>query len=215
MRMPTLPIAMVLLVASASASLAACPQNHFSIGPTGELSSLAVDSRNSATSAASYNVPAGTLRLSFACSGSGGECGSGGGVYVEDDFSVVGLPNGTLVSLMAHLRGTLSGGGYPPIYAIVSAVVKDANGNSQTATVPPTTSYDLALPVPAIVGQTFRLHFELNGNSLGPVPGSGDATFSFSGVPAGAAVTSCQGYASDTAVAAHPMTWARVKSIYR
>ena len=207
---PILPIAIVLFVASGSPSFADCPQNHFD--PSG-FSSLPVDSRSSPSASANYNVPAGTLALSFGCSGAGGECGSGGGVYVEDDFSIVGLPSGTPVSLTAHLAGYLNGGGFPPIYAIVQATVKDLNGNSQVATSP--TSYDLALPVQAIVGQTFRLHFELNGSSLGPVQGSGNAAFSFTGLPPGTAVTSCQGYVSDPAVAARHWTWGRVKSIYR
>ena len=37
-----------------------------------------------------------------------GECGSSGGVYVEDDFSILGLPAGTPVSITAHLTGSLS-----------------------------------------------------------------------------------------------------------
>jgi hypothetical protein len=170
------------------------------------------------TSHASYNVFAGTLAISFGCfagGGGGGECGSSGGVYVEDDFSILGLPAGTPVSITAHLTGSLSGGGGGFFYAFVNAVLSDAIGNSQSATAPPLSSYDLALPVQAIAGQTFRLHFELNGGSLGFVSGSGSGAFSFAGLPPGAVVTSCQGYASSPVTAARHSTWGRLKTVYR
>lgn len=219
MRCRTLPIALIVLAAWAPSSIAECPQNHFSIGPFGTFSSLPVDSRTGPAGAshASYSVPAGTINLSFGCSGGGGtpECGSGGGVYVEDDFSIFGLPPGTPVSITAHLTGGLSGGYGGFMYAFVEAILSDANGNTQSVSGPPPESYDLALPVQAIAGQTFRLHFELTGSSLGFISGSGSGTFSFSGLPPGTAVTSCQGYTSSPVVAARHSTWGKLKSVYR
>lgn len=217
---PVAVVALVLLASAPSISLGACPQNHFSIG-AGSYSSLPVDSRSftgsNSSSSASYNVPAGTLSLSFGCSGAGGECGSSGGVYVEDDFSVFGLPAGTPVSLTAHLSGFLNGGGLPPLYSSVTAHLQDTNGNDVTASTPLPNGSDYALtfPVQAIAGQTFRLHFELSGYSLGPVPGSGSGTFSFTGLPPGTAITSCQGFVSDPAVSAHASTWGGLRAIYR
>jgi hypothetical protein len=213
-----MPITLIFLAAWAPGSIAACPQNQLGPGGSGGLSSLPVDSWNSPsnTSYASYNVPAGSLGISFGCAGGpGGECGSSGGVYVEDDFSIVGLPAGTPVSITAHLIGSLSGGGGGFMYAYVNAILSDANGNAQNAQSPPTTSCDLALPVQAIAGQPFRLHFELNGGSLGPVSGSGFGTFSFTGLPPGTAVTSCQGYASSPVVSARHSTWGKLKTVYR
>jgi len=213
-------IVLVLFMRCASASFAACPLNHFSIGITNQFSSLPVDSRTSLPvypdlgfSTASYNVPAGTLSLGFI---SYSLQGSGGGVYVEDDFSIVGLPSGTPVSLTAHMTGQLRGPVTPPSYCDVQATLKDLNGNSQVAETP-TLTYDLSLPVQAIVGQTFRLHFELSGNaygSSGTVSGAGNAEFSFAGLPPGVMVTSCQGYMSGPAVASRVSSWGRVKSIY-
>ena len=220
--MPTraLPVAMFLLIASSSASIAACPQNHFSIGISNQFSSLPVDSRtysgpntSPAYATASYNVPAGTLSLGFISYGAEVDAG----VYVEDDFSVVGLPDGTPVSITAHMSGQLRGSPGPAIVAYVQATLKDVNGNSQTAETP-ALSYDLSLPVQATAGQTFRLHFELNGygiTSATTATGVGNAAFSFEGLPPGVVVTSCQGYFSGAPVATRLSTWGRVKAIYR
>ncbi len=134
-------------------------------------------------------------------------------MYVEDDFSIFGLPSGTPVSLTAHLTGYLQGGGFPPISSSAKAILSDASNNTQTASTP-TSSYDLALPVQAIAGQTFRLHFEIDVNNLGPVLGSGSGTFSFTGLPPGTAVTSCQGYISDYTVPTHASTWGRLRLAY-
>ena len=214
-----LPVAMFLWIGSSTASFAACPLNHFSIGLSNQFSSLPVDSRtfqgpvtSPAYITASYNVPAGTLSLAFISYGPQVD----GAVYVEDDFSILGLPDGTPVSLTAHMTGQLRGSVGPPAVAYVQATLKDSSGNSQTAETP-ALSYDLSLPVQATAGQTFRLHFELNGyavTSTTTATGVGNAAFSFAGLPAGAMVTSCQGYAS-APVAAHPTTWGSVKAIYR
>ena len=211
----TLVIASLAVAAFTSVGLAACPQNHFAIG-AGSFSSLPVDSRSvsgNSRASASYNVPAGQLSASCNCSSFSGECSSSGGVYVEDDFSVVGLPPGTPVALTAHLSGDLNAGGFPPINSNAKAILSDANNNSLSAQTP-ASNYDLALPVQAIVGQTFRLHFEIDVFDLGPVQGAGSGSFSFTDLPPGAAVTSCQGYVSDPAVAARPSTWGRLRTAY-
>jgi hypothetical protein len=215
-----LPVAVLLLVGSGSASFAACPLNHFSIGISNQFSSLPVDSRTysgPATSpeysTGSYNVPQGTLSLAFISYGAEVDAG----VYVEDDFSIVGLPDGTPVSLTAHMAGQLRGSTGPPIVAFVQATLKDFNGDSQTAGFP-ALSYDLSLPIQATAGQTFRLHFELNGyghTSATTATGVANAAFSFAGLPPGVVVTSCQGFFSGPPVATRLSTWGRVKSIYR
>jgi hypothetical protein len=222
--MSTRLLALALLTCAASIARAAdCPLNHFSLSSPGEFSSLAVDSRtqssNCTSSSANYDVPAGTLAISFGCGGSCGECGSGAGVYVEDDFSVLGLPSGTPVALTARMTGTLGGGFGGFEYVVTSATLKDTNGHVVTASVDPQGGYggnlNLSLPVDAVAGQVFRLHFELSGYSLGPLSGSASAAFSFSGLAPGTAVISCQGYVSDRTVPARRSTWGRLKAAYR
>ena len=205
-------LAFVLLACVGSlAHAAVCPSNHMGAG-FGVTSTLPIDSYGTSDTYVSYNVPAATLSLSMSnCSGTP-ECGNAADVIVEDDFSLFGLPPGTPVSLTAHLAGTLNGGFGGGTYALVRAHLKDALGGQQDASSP--AIFDLTLPVAAVAGETFRLRFELDGNTL-QSSGTGSATFSFTGIPPGAAVTSCQGYVSDRSVPVRAMSWARLKTHYR
>jgi|KBSSwiStaDraftv2_1062776.scaffolds.fasta_scaffold210018_2 hypothetical protein len=204
-----IPLLVLLACFTPLARAAVCPSNQMG----NVTSTLPIDSYGTTYTRVSYNVPAGTLSLNMSMCGELPECGTGAVVIVEDDFSLFGLPAGTPVSLTAHFAGTLGGGfGDTGSYAVVRGHLKDALGGQQDATGP--SSFDLALPVAAIAGQTFRLHFELEGYTL-QSSGGGDATFSFTGIPPGAAVTSCQGYVSDRSVPARAMSWGRLKTHYR
>ena len=134
-------------------------------------------------------------------------------MFIEDDFTVSGLAPGTPVSLNAHFVVDLSGS-CSTVCANGSANIQDGIGNTVTAS-GPQSSDDFFLPVQAVAGQAFRLHFEVSCSNLGPIGASAQGAFSFTGLPAGTGITSCQGYASGTPVAARASSWGSVKILYR
>lgn len=215
-----LALLIALVCAAPAVSVAACPVNHLRAGEISVDSALPVDERSfsdvSRDAHAHYNVPGAMLGIEF--SGSNIGAPNGAGAIIEDDFSVVGVPSGTPVPLTAHLVATLNSVVTGPCcYSYVRAHLIDTNGHDVTVGYPEQPApgpYDITLPVQAIAGQTFRLHFEVSGFGLWN-PGSGSATFSFTGLPPGTAITSCQGYVSDPAVSSHGFTWGRVRSRYR
>lgn len=196
-----------LLAAIASPAFAACPLNHFSFSGT-PFSALPVDSRSGVNQSAKYNVPQGTLQATAGCFG---ECGSSAGVYVEDDFTLSGLPDGTPVPLVAHF---LLGNLFQNAGASASANIQDLTHSTSASVGGPRTNYDLTLAISAVAGQPFRMHFEVACGGFG-ASSLADGTFSFTGVPAGAVLTSCQGYTLGGAVPAEATSWGSVKSIYR
>jgi len=215
---PRVSLLLCFLCAAPIARAAACPQNNMAGDGQSVFSSLAVDERTLGNTSERYNVPKGTLGLTlkWPCSRPG-ECGTSASVYVEDDFSLYGLPPGTPVALTVHLAGDLemSAGGF--YNTNTTASLRDALGHEVVGSLTPTTfprHYDVSLPVAAIAGQPFRLHFELSGYALN-IAGGGDGVFSFTGVPPGAAVTSCQGYVSDLSVPVTARTWGALKRFYR
>ena len=204
---------MLLACVGQLAHAAVCPSNRMGVGTGVVTSTLPVDSHSTGDTYVSYDVPNGTLSLSMYVCFTGPECGNSANVVVEDDFGLYGLPAGTPVALTAHLVASLDGGFFDTgSYSGVTAYLKDALGGQQVAHAPG--NFEITLPVAAIAGQTFRLHFELDGYTLHSA-GGGTATFSFTGIPAGAAVTSCQGYVSDRSVPARAMSWGRLKTHYR
>jgi len=75
----------------------------------------------------------------------------------------------------------------------------------------------LALDISALADQGFRLQFYLSATvplGLGGM-GFGEARLSFSGLPAGAVVTSCNGYLGGNPVPTRLTSWGRLKQIYR
>jgi len=121
------------------------------------------------------------------------------------------------VSLTARMAGGFGGGGSAYFYSYVTGTLSDANGHSVSDGSPfnGPPNLEITLPVDAIAGQPFRLHFELRCSNLGPLQAGGSSTFSFSGLPPGAAVVSCQGYVSDQSVASRRSSWGKLKSTYR
>jgi|KBSMisStaDraftv2_1062788.scaffolds.fasta_scaffold334345_2 hypothetical protein len=206
-----IPLLLLLACVAPLAQAAVCPSNSMGVGAGQVTSNLPTDSHRDGPTFVTYNVPAGTLSLNMNMCSTSPECGTSANVVVEDDFSLYGLPPGTPVTLTAHVAGYINAGFGGFSYSNVTAYLKDAFGGQATSVFG---TYDATLPVAAVAGQTFRLHFELDGFALSS-SGSGSATFSFTGIPPGAAVTSCQGYVSDHSVAARAMTWGRLKTHYR
>ena len=116
-------------------------------------------------------------------------------------------------SARLHLTGTISGnGGF-----ISDLIEKTAGGASKSISFGPgaiAVDTTIAINLQHAPGELFELYYSLT--CLGNVPdGAVQATavLQFSDLPAGAYVTSCQGY--DLAVPTQATTWGRVKSLYR
>jgi hypothetical protein len=206
---------------TASMASAACPTSHVAAGNLSHDSTLPSDGQSfngcnvvggCGSAFASYSIPNGSLSVSFNAQG---DFSTGADARVQDDFTVVGVPAGTPVALVAHLHATLSGTfPFGNHVASVSATLTDANGNQATAFAPPSTDQDLTIPVAAVAGQQFRLTFEINGGTQ-DWSGGGNGAFLFSGLPAGTAVTSCNGYVSDASVPVRQTSWGRIQQLYR
>jgi len=206
----------LLLAATACGTAAAnpsCPLNHLMAGVSVD-SSLPVDHRSSsvcdpygcADVSVSYSIPAAQLSAS---SGSSGAMGTGGSVLVQDDFTLIGPAAGTPATLTVHMAVGRSG--------YLAAYLRDGLGTETSTSGDGTDNspVDLTLDVAALAGQPFRLQFELVVYNYYVGDGSVFAHFSFTGIPPGAAVVSCNGYASGQVVPARATSWGRLKSLYR
>jgi len=141
---------------------------------------------------------------------------------VRDDFVVTGLPVGTPVTLMAKLavaghylcsNACFSGGSAceaalrPPAAA---EVVWEPGCEEECEVVRDTV---LTVTVPCIAETPFRMEYVVRTAALGG-GGSVNATFAFDGLVPGASIRSCNGFVQDY-VATRPVTWGRVKVLYR
>ena len=72
----------------------------------------------------------------------------------------------------------------------------------------------LSLAIQTTAGSNFRLTILLSGGGTG-ADYSGIAWLRFTGLPAGAGVSSCKGYAVTPPTPALRASWGRVKAIYR
>ena len=206
-------VALSLLLAAAASADPNCPPNQFyGLGGPVKSSTLPKDSMSTdvcelftcGTFSARYDIPLGSFHVSTV-----------GGivdvisfkVVAQDDFRVTGLPPGSPVSVVAHLSVTLLKAG---------AHLKDAAAHdaSALADLDPVVT-DLSLPIAATAEQPFLLQVELSSilDSAGGANGAG--TLSFSGLPPGATVVSCNGYVGDQSTLARATSWGKLKRIYR
>jgi len=166
---------------------------------------------------ASYDLMGGILTSS--CTARGDQ-GASSGLLLFDDFTLMGeagrCPTGIVANLHVHghyvRAGALNEGN-------LAAAIQD-----MTAGVPPNQLYLLihvstvrdtviSWPIHHCVGDIFQMHFELDsGVTLGDYTAT--AEFSFSGVPQGFAIVSCQGFTT-APVPALPATWGSVRARYR
>jgi hypothetical protein len=157
-----------------------------------------------------YDIPHGALATSGSWGPSNGGCGSD--PWMRDNFTVVGIPQGTPVTFWAHLsvQGTITGQA-----RIWAGFATDMTGPFQLDTQQsgPVFSEILDL-VQSAAGTPFPLACVLG--AMGLTDGgsaSATATLRFSDLPVGASVVSCQNY--NLPVAALGSTWGRVKASYR
>ena len=209
-----------------AAVVTACPTTAlFLRGPTAYYPTASLDT--------SYTTYGGTYRASFDL--------VGGTIYVfrpianfgmvevttGDLYDVEGLPAGTVVPVTValdvngHVESANICGGTGCGATFDAQIIQGTTVVEQTARVGYYGSSDLVttlqLPLSITVGQPVELNFQLF-VSVGPggdgYGGYGTGRIHFDGLPAGAHVVSCHGYASQT-VPALPTSWGRLKSIYR
>jgi hypothetical protein len=165
-----------------------------------------------------FDIPQGAL---FATTNAGlSNCWAG--LTVRDDFVVTGLPSGTPLTLTAHLAvsahygclGVCMGGG-SAIEATLRAVDLDeatwTPGCVDECEVIADTV--LTVSVPCYADAPFRMEYVL-WSSAAELSGRVDAVFSFEGLAPGSSLQSCRGFVQDY-VATRPVTWGRVKALYR
>ena len=213
-------------VAGFAVSAMACPQNCLYFSPGYSLPGL-----DYCTSAAQmdtswrpnytswgelgYSIPRGTL---YSTNHSGFD-GCQSRTTVEDDFSVIGMPAGTVVTLTARLAlslrgGSLEGGGHA--YAeLVEAASNSSAVDWGTRYFDGTTrDTALTLPVTAMVGTPFHMRFVV-GCSVGALcSAQWHGSFDFTGLPAGVSVASCNGY-GQLPTPTRPTSWGSLKARYR
>jgi hypothetical protein len=172
----------------------------------------------SISSSASYDL----LGLNFGATGTAfaGDLFAGMGIVIaQDTYRVSGLPAGTPLDLefLVHVTGFMSTGGSFR-RADGSVRVSESSGPSLEIAAGTSAAASLdstaTLTIPVIVGQAFTLRYSV---SAGAVSGQSSFGASCSPVhlPAGALVSSCQGYSSSPVVAARRASWGAIKSRYR
>ena len=162
-----------------------------------------------------YDLPAGRLEALATYH----PVGSGASVVTRDDFRVVGVPEGTLLTFTAELQVSIFGSsdgcgsagfGEGEATSRSASICGSGVGDPFCCAANPT----LTLPLTRLVNEVFRLTSTVNTHSR---DGSAQSTgqLRFSGLPQGARVESCQGYVQDVPVPALPASWGSMKARYR
>jgi hypothetical protein len=149
-----------------------------------------------------YNLTFGTFHI---VADAGTECGAEGRISTHDTFTLTGPTSSSALSFTAHLSKAF--GGFGSRYGQASLSVGQMLG-----VVGPNS--DIVLPITINVGDSFDLSTTLlAGVSAGHSDGS--TTLTFTDLPAGYQVASCQGFIGSSPVPVSPISWGRVKLIYR
>lgn len=200
------PSAVPARAASEAADTASCPSTLYQFHGTQATSPTMSDERALDGATAGYDCPAGQL---FTHTGQRGyPFGIGdAALRVPDLLTVTGVPAGTPVAFQASLHVT--GGVAGPVSQLLAWV---ANGTTAIARL-----YRVGLQQGIEVGVDTTLTITVRGYGGLPIPlaimgwatcDGGwsylDATVSYSGLPAGAIVTSCRGYGTAVAVPPAP-----------
>ena len=137
-------------------------------------------------------------------------------IELADEYELVGLPAGTAVPLVARFA-------YHNVYDFGTDVsgmsfrVRLLEGTTNVAEAQGVWrewSDELELPIASVAGTAFQLRSRY-GWSARDGRGRANAGLSFSGIPPGSFLRSCQGYRQDGPVAAAATSWGRVKIRYR
>jgi hypothetical protein len=158
-----------------------------------------------------YDIPHGTLVANGSWNIYNGGCGSN--PMMRDEFTVVGVAEGTPIRFSAHLivQGAISGKGR--IWAAIGDNLAGSDGLDTQVSGP--VIADVSTFLECTAGVPFLLATELGAAGTTEPGGtvSATATLRFTDLPAGSAVVSCQKY--DVPVPALTRTWGSVKGTYR
>jgi hypothetical protein len=138
-------------------------------------------------------------------------CGYGSG-STHDVFTLFGPAGSALISLTAHLHVTASVTGS----GTAGASLREGASNGASYADPPgPDDATISITIARHVGETFDLFLDYNATACGDGDASLNGTLSFSDLPPGYAVASCQGFLSDPSVPAATTSWGRLRAIYR
>lgn len=152
-----------------------------------------------------------------------GDCGDlswSGYVDTYDVFRLVGPPSSTPLSFTARAHCAGYWAGTRPIYTGggVNGRLSEVGGveiGYSRASFGGTLDTTLVIPLSHAVGEEFTLRVRV-GSSVSSFAGARNTSqLSFSGLPPGHAVVSCQGFVSDPVVPARSISWGRLKAHYR
>ena len=151
---------------------------------------------------ASYDVVGGFLGIDTSASSdpNGGGALNNGATTVDDYVVLGALPVGTPISIRARLTvrewGTYCGGLYHGAWGMIQ------EGETNSASVGGCeSSWPVEIVINSFIGTSMRISCSLSGFVSGAGSESADAVLTFLDLPAGCAITSCQGY-SQSAVTA-------------
>lgn len=223
MRLPVLALllATAALAPAAARAAAPCPPSTFSVyGTATSLSSDAVFDTSTFAGSGGWDMPAGRVRMY--------STGTLGGVTttVFDDFDVTGVPPGTVVDVLATLTvdgavwtNGCGGSGCAGWYEVrfrhgsdslsVLHAVSLFSGRSDFHDV-------IQLLVRITAGQPERISIRAHGQRSPGGAHESEATsvLSFGGLPEGAGIVSCKGFAG-AIVPVRTNSWGRLKTFYR
>lgn len=220
----TLAIALATSIAFAAqpAAGASCPASEMSFNGIDTFTSTAPTYDSGVGSArVAYNLPQGTVEV-YHC------CGLGTGyTAARDAYDVIGVPAGTAIDLVAEMPfdGTIIslGCGASGCWGNLEGRITSGSASQKLLitrnlfapiTVP--VSGFVQLPITIVAGQPQVIEFRLSAwKSAGGNHGaSGTGHIGFRGLPVGAGVISCNGYAL-TPVPALRRSWGQLKMLYR
>jgi hypothetical protein len=181
-----------------------------------------ISCQGSGSSSASYDLVRGTVNTSAWHFDPWELPSTSAGVLAEDVFTIVGIPAGGEVTFQARLSVGAGGCSGPVGYGSAEAGLRESDSNSATVRSPYAKPYECSqitafaqITLTRLAGEPFSLTYFAS--AYGGEGGSGGAggTLSFAGLPPGALVRSCHGFAQEFPVPALPLTWGSVKHRYR
>ena len=204
------PLPLLLALAGAfgpgatAASASTCPDNQIILTGVSVITNRAAVDTTGFNTHGSYDLKQGQLASNVTFNDPGW---TGSSVSTDDEYWVVGPPAGTPLDFVAEYHVSGSWNVYPgvPQGNFTSEGFIAAGSDSAGFAYPPggcchgTISQPLSIPLHRLAQEHFHIRLHLaSQNYRGRVDETGVLTFT--GLPLGAAVVSCQGYVSDPAV---------------
>ncbi len=169
---------------------------------------------------ASYDLTVGAMNASASSHASGNGYGS---VTARDEYRVMGIAQGTPLTITARLRLGLVGCSGPPFCCGGGAwgFIRGPDGTAEDLYSPHAPNscasvYDsVEVVVTVASGEPFVMTFGVAAAGGETGSGSGGGQLHFADLPPGATVESCHGYRQDSPTPELRQTWGRIKARYR